>query len=264
MLLVAGAASGSRPGRTGASTAIVVVVVTVGLLVSLVLPFLADRQLAQAAHHLDTPERAAEALDRARELDPWNADTLSFEGRLAELQGEFGLAAARYGSAASLSQRPWLLHFRQARALKRLGSDGASRTVCRRAMRENPGELDLHGGPCTGDFLVSRNPARSDPLPLAGRPLAGSVYVFVTAPPRDTEVSFFLDDPSMKGPPRTVETRPPYDLGGSERGSTRSVAEAVPFETTMLADGRHTLTVAIDLGRGDIRVLTVPFTVANG
>lgn len=149
LIVAAAAAGGGRTGarrrrRTTAAVGLALVATT-----ALGLPYVADAQLAQGVR-LTTrdPFRAETHLRAARRLEPWDPATLSAEGRLAEAQGRFEDAAAFYAAAARLSQRPWLDHFREARALRRSGMIAASRAACRRAVTLNPREPLLRSGHC--------------------------------------------------------------------------------------------------------------------
>jgi hypothetical protein len=110
--------------------------------------FLAARATSQGQALARTdPAAAAERLRFARALDPWSADATAAAGRLDEAAGKYAAAAVLYARAASLSQQPWLDRYRQARALAHF--DGAARgAACRAAVRANPGEPQLHAGPC--------------------------------------------------------------------------------------------------------------------
>jgi len=62
----------------------------------------------------------------------------------------------------------------------------------------------------------------------------------------------------MTSTPIKVENNPPWDLGG-----TSSTGAALPYDTSTLANGGHSLTVQIDLVAGGAETLIVHFSVAN-
>jgi tetratricopeptide (TPR) repeat protein len=169
-LFVIGAAAGSRPRAlmTRSATAALAIAV-IGVIVSFGGPYLADRQLAQAANlQADHPDRAWQAAERARRLDPRNPDALALQGRLSEAAGQWRRAADRYDAAAQVSPRPWVEHYREARALARAGLVARSRAACRRAVRENPGEKTLFEGPCAHEVAGNTWPVvRTSPGDLA-------------------------------------------------------------------------------------------------
>jgi hypothetical protein len=144
----AGPAAAQLPVRAAAASACAACV----LAVLLFGPRVVAADAVDKARSLATsaPASAGARLDLARALDPWDPEAAAETGRLAEARGDYREAARRYARAAVLSQRPWLQHFRQARALAAAGASRASFVACRTAFRENPGEPDLHGGPCAG------------------------------------------------------------------------------------------------------------------
>jgi hypothetical protein len=96
---------------------------------------------------------------QARALNPWNAAAASYEARLAETSGRHDDAVALYAEAASLSQRPWLEHFRAARARAMAGDTAGSRRACAAATAANP----------TSELLRERCTALSRDVADAGR-----------------------------------------------------------------------------------------------
>ena len=105
---------------------------------------------------------------------------------------------------------------------------------------------------------VSTQPTRSAPVALDGATVTGSVYAF-TAPDRSgtLKVLFYVDDPTRLRAAYHQENTAPYDLAGG----TATVAN--PYATSQLANGKHTLTVAIYPATGPPDVVTATFTVAN-
>src|SRR3954452_19986626 len=79
-----------------------------------------------------------------------------------------------------------------------------------------------------GEFSLSYSlsPQRTDPAPLAGAVLDGSVYIFTAPSTGVREVRFWLDDPERVGAPRMVEKGAPHDFGGSAKDGS-----ALPFDT---------------------------------
>lgn len=117
------------------------------------------------------------------------------------------------------------------------------------------------GGAAAGPaaaLRLSTSPTRSPSVPLEGATASGAAYAFVSADPAAVqEVRFWLDDPSRSGPPTAVERSAPYDLSGTASGGT-----AVAWDTGRLADGPHTVTVAVT-GPAGTTVLTSSFSVRN-
>jgi hypothetical protein len=108
------------------------------------------------------------------------------------------------------------------------------------------------------DILVSSAPDRSAPQLLDDLSVSGRIYVFIEPETGASRVRFFIDDPTMTSTPIKVENNPPWDLGG-----TSSTGAALPYDTSTLASGGHSLTVQIDLVAGGAETLIVHFSVAN-
>ena len=102
---------------------------------------------------------------------------------------------------------------------------------------------------------VSSN--RSAPVALAGRTVSGNIYAFTTPTTDVLRVRFFVDNPAMTATPVTDVTAP-YDAKG-----TRADGTANPFNTSLLTNGAHTLTAAVDKAAGGTEVHTATFTVNN-
>jgi hypothetical protein len=149
LFLLLGAAARGAPGlpergRTGASMAAVVAAVLV-----LAGPALASFELSRSRD--DGPERFAASwshVSRALDFDRWDPEAVSYQGSLAEANADYRLAASLYEKAATLSQQPWVEHYRQARALRSAGLVAASRAVCRAIVAEDPLDRSLRGGVC--------------------------------------------------------------------------------------------------------------------
>jgi hypothetical protein len=108
------------------------------------------------------------------------------------------------------------------------------------------------------ELVASSAADRSAPTPLEGNTLSGDVYVFVRPDVGVARVRFFVDDPSMSGTPSKVESNAPWDLGGTAPNGL-----ALPFDTSRLSNGPHSLTVLIELVTGATETSTTGFSVAN-
>ncbi len=102
-------------------------------------------------------------------------------------------------------------------------------------------------------LLLSHSPDRSSPVALDGQSLSGEVYVFTSPSSGVRQVRFYIDGSLAK-----TENIAPYDLGG-----TNSDDSAAPFDTTVLADGSHSLSAQIDLSGGGTETLDASVSVAN-
>jgi hypothetical protein len=102
----------------------------------------------------------------------------------------------------------------------------------------------------TSQLLVSSSPNRSNPVPLTGSSLSGTVYVFVGPSTGIARVKFYLDDPTMSAAPRQVEYNAPFDFAG-----TASNGSAQPFDTGKLSAGTHRVTAAVILSVGGTVIL---------
>jgi hypothetical protein len=110
----------------------------------------------------------------------------------------------------------------------------------------------------TYTLLASAFPDRRNPVPLAGRTVAGPTYVFIASQSGIVRVAFYLDDPQMSGAPRQVESYEPWDFAGGTAGAANA------FDTRTIANGAHTITAAVSRSTGGIAVVHASFTVANG
>lgn len=253
-----------RSGRRSVVAPLAAGVLAVGGLAAFGAPYLADRELARAAELASVdPDSAWDHAVSAHRLNPWEPEIVVAQAQLAEAAGEFRLAAEHFRRAADLSYFPWLEHFRAAGALEQANALAASRAACRRAIRLNPGEQLVRSGPCADDLLVSSAPDRSEPRPLDGATVTGTIYVFATADDDVGEVRFFLDDPRRTGEPVTIERFPPYDLARGSENVRSLPGEAKPFDTRGLTDGEHRITVVIGDSEDAPRVVSATFTVTN-
>jgi hypothetical protein len=108
------------------------------------------------------------------------------------------------------------------------------------------------------ELLTSATPDRAAPAALDGGTVQGDIHVFVSPDAGASQVLFWLDRPSMSGTPTKIERSAPWDFGGSAKDGS-----ALPFDTTTLADGAHTITATVTLSGGDSQVVQAAFTVAN-
>jgi large repetitive protein len=109
-----------------------------------------------------------------------------------------------------------------------------------------------------GKLLVSASADRSSARPLEHEEVWSTIYIFVKPDSGISEVSFFIDDPSMTGLPDRIETLSPWDLAGG------TASAANPFDTTTLTDGTHTITARIKASAGGTHTVASTFSVING
>ena len=111
-------------------------------------------------------------------------------------------------------------------------------------------------------LLISTSPDRSNAQLLINETVAGNIYVF-THPNLDeiNSVSFYLDDPDMNSVPKQQEYIVPYDFAGTHHGIPER--PAIPYNTTQLTNGMHSITAKISFDNGSETVLTATFEVAN-
>jgi hypothetical protein len=107
-------------------------------------------------------------------------------------------------------------------------------------------------------LLVSSAPDRSNPQSLGGGTLNRLAYIFVSPSTGVTRVRFWLDDPARTGPPRRVESLPPFDFAG-----TAGNGSAQPLDTRGLPNGPHLVSAEATLSSGATVQLQGAFTVAN-
>ena len=107
-------------------------------------------------------------------------------------------------------------------------------------------------------LAVSTDPSRSDPQPLADSTHArkAQIYVFTQSSADVRRVRFHLDDPTMLGEPRRVESVAPYDFNVTAGDGT-----AIAFDVGTLSEGSHTITAAQETTSGQTRVLSATFAV---
>ncbi len=104
---------------------------------------------------------------------------------------------------------------------------------------------------------VSTSPARANPVDLHGATVNGDIYVFTRPDTGVTRVEFFVDKPTLTGTPYKIEKGGPFDLAG-----TAASGDALPFKTTGLSDGPHSISARITTSAGT-EIVHANFTVAN-
>jgi Right handed beta helix region len=107
-------------------------------------------------------------------------------------------------------------------------------------------------------IAVSWNPDRSNAVRLDGSTVEGNIYVFVRNSPTLDKVDFYLDSPRRTNPPVRTDTDPPFDFV-----STAADGTALPYDTTKLADGSHTIRAVLTWSDGRTSSGRGNFTVAN-
>ncbi|MEX2377992.1 MAG: G8 domain-containing protein [Dehalococcoidia bacterium] len=116
-----------------------------------------------------------------------------------------------------------------------------------------PGETN----PGAYSLSVSSSSDRSNAVQLEGESVSGDIHVFTSSEGGIGRVTFWIDDPAMAGAPFQVENIAPYDMAG---GTTSS---ANGFDTSLLAEGQHSITALIELGDGGSETVSSSFTVVN-
>jgi Right handed beta helix region len=108
-------------------------------------------------------------------------------------------------------------------------------------------------------LAVSLNPDRSNAVRLDGSTVKGQIYVSARNSRTLNMVEFYLDDPQRAKPPVRTERTPPFDFGGTAADGT-----ALPYDTTKLADGSHTISAVLTWSNGSKSSRRGDFRVANG
>ena len=109
----------------------------------------------------------------------------------------------------------------------------------------------------TYTLSVSKSANRAAAVNLNGQTVSGNIYVFTAPASGVKKVVFYLDNPTHTGTATHTEGYGPWDFNG---GSTTA---ALPYATTALTDGAHSLTQVVTLTTNATQVLTANFTVAN-
>jgi len=107
-------------------------------------------------------------------------------------------------------------------------------------------------------LALSLNPDRSNAVRLDGSTVKGKIYVFVRNSKTLDKVDFYLDSSSRTKPPVRTETDPPFDFAGTADDGT-----AVPYDTTKLSDGSHSISVVLTWSNGTTSRRGGNFAVAN-
>ena len=108
---------------------------------------------------------------------------------------------------------------------------------------------------------VSTNANRTGAIDLAGATVSGNIAVFATPAAGSSRVAivgFYIDDPNRSSLPYWVQLLSPYDLKGTLKNGTANL-----FDTRLLLNGTHTLTVEVLRLNGTLERRTVSFTVNN-
>ena len=107
-------------------------------------------------------------------------------------------------------------------------------------------------------LVVSTNPDRTNAVLLAGSTVRGKAYIFVRKSGTLSKVEFYLDDSQRTNPPVRTETIQPFDFAGTAKDGT-----ALPYDTTKLANGSHSIRAVLTWSNGTISSRLGQFTVAN-
>ena len=114
---------------------------------------------------------------------------------------------------------------------------------------------NLTGADAAGRILmVSAHPDRSGARVLAGQTISGTVYIFVKAPDRTSQIVFYLDNSRT---PVSTERVAPFDLATTARGG-----QARPFDVSALGAGTHAVHYRMTFG-GTTVTNNATFTVAR-
>ena len=108
------------------------------------------------------------------------------------------------------------------------------------------------------DLVFSTSVNRSSPTTLQGATVSGQIYPFVLPETGVTEVRFYLDNPEGSGAPTRTDAKAPFDLAGTTPGGRPN-----PWNSALLPDGPHTVTVQADLTTGATQHFDVLFTTDN-
>lgn len=109
-------------------------------LIVLVGPLLVDREI-HASQRAAADEELASAVDhaeRARTIEPWAASPYVQLGLLAELEGDYAVAANHFGEAIEREDQNWQWYYLRARVEREAGNEAAARADLERARHLNP------------------------------------------------------------------------------------------------------------------------------
>ncbi|MFZ4515960.1 MAG: DUF4082 domain-containing protein, partial [Acidimicrobiia bacterium] len=107
------------------------------------------------------------------------------------------------------------------------------------------------------DVRLSGTSDRSANATLNGSIITGNAYIYVN-PTGVQRVSFWLDNPARSTTAARIDTSAPFDFVGSS-----STGAALPWASTAVADGAHSITTRIRYTNGTSATLTSQFTVRN-
>jgi Fibronectin type III domain len=101
--------------------------------------------------------------------------------------------------------------------------------------------------PATEDYqlLLSTNSDHSNAVTLNGQSISGDVYIYLDPEAYVAQVVFSID-----GQTHNTENYAPYDLG-------------IPFDTTSLANGTHTISALVRLQDGSTEMISADCSVSN-
>ena len=102
--------------------------------------------------------------------------------------------------------------------------------------------------------MLSLAANRSGAVPLSGQTAVGNIYVFIAPENGVRQVRFYLDDPNRVGLPKQTENAVPYDFAGTASNGT-----AKPYDVTRLPGGVHSITAAVTLMDGSVKVASANF-----
>jgi hypothetical protein len=108
---------------------------------------------------------------------------------------------------------------------------------------------------------VSTNASRTGPVDFAGSTVSGNIAVFATPATNSSRVvlmGFYFDDPNRTAVPYWIQLLSPFDLNGTAKNGTANL-----FDTRLLPNGAHTLTVELLRLNGSLERRSVTFTVNN-
>lgn len=115
---------------------------------ALVGPLLVEHEIDSSNAAVANGNLAAATSDAetARSIEPWSTSPYKQLGLLAESQGDYATAVARYGEAIDREGENWLLYYLRARAESKAGEAAAAGADLAEARRLNPEEGCLDGG----------------------------------------------------------------------------------------------------------------------
>jgi len=93
---------------------------------------------------------------------------------------------------------------------------------------------------------------------LVGALVRRRILVFIPGTGDIVRVKFYFDDPNRNQPPFSVKLNAPWDLAGTQRNGS-----PVPYDTTRLPDGTHTVTAVVDYLGGVRKVVHADFFSSN-